>query len=133
MRLDVGQQILVEGDAWVPLTKNEFAIVSALAAGHVVPVDKLVYAMHGDEETNDSENAVTVTICRLRKKFRDAGLGNVIGNVWGRGYHLNAPMEMDHSAAPITIPAVHRQALERLLFSHPDHASANKLLPFVVA
>lgn len=133
MRLEIGHRILVEGDTRVPLTKNEFAIAYALAAGHVVPLDKLVYAMHGQDETCDSENAVTVTICRMRQKFSSAGLGSLIANVRGRGYQLNAPVEMDRSATPITIPAVHRSVLERLLFSHPDHASADKLLPFVVA
>jgi two-component system cell cycle response regulator CtrA len=32
-----------------------------------------------------------VFICKLRKKLAQAGAGNLIGTVWGRGYMMRDP------------------------------------------
>ncbi len=37
------------------------------------------------------QGASAVTICKLRKKLSQAGAGNLIGTVWGRGYMLRDP------------------------------------------
>jgi len=34
---------------------------------------------------------IDVFICKLRKKLAQAGAGNLIGTVWGRGYMMRDP------------------------------------------
>ena len=34
---------------------------------------------------------IDVFICKLRKKLAQAGAGNLIGTVWGRGYMMREP------------------------------------------
>jgi two-component system cell cycle response regulator CtrA len=35
---------------------------------------------------------IDVFICKLRKKLAQAGEGNLIGTVWGRGYMMRDPI-----------------------------------------
>jgi two-component system cell cycle response regulator CtrA len=37
---------------------------------------------------------IDVFICKLRKKLAQAGAGNLIGTVWGRGYMMRDPNSM---------------------------------------
>jgi two-component system cell cycle response regulator CtrA len=43
---------------------------------------------------------IDVFICKLRKKLAQAGAGNLIGTVWGRGYVLRDP----NGSNRITLP-----------------------------
>ncbi len=47
---------------------------------------------------------IDVFICKLRKKLAQAGAGNLIGTVWGRGYMLRDPAVGDTDMAGIETP-----------------------------
>ncbi len=59
---------------------------------------------------------IDVFICKLRKKLADAGVRNIIGTVWGRGYILK---DSD----------IHLQPIERVLASSIDETSHAPRLP----
>ena len=78
------------------LSAREFALLELLARHAGAPVMK-AYAtscMYGDPRLDDERegedlNIVDVFVCKLRKKLRAAGLGNLITTVWARGYSLD--------------------------------------------
>jgi two-component system, cell cycle response regulator CtrA len=43
---------------------------------------------------------IDVFICKLRKKLAQAGVENVIGTVWGRGYMMRDPAAQAAKAQP---------------------------------
>jgi two-component system cell cycle response regulator CtrA len=51
---------------------------------------------------------IDVFICKLRKKLAQAGAGNLIGTVWGRGYMIREP---GIERAPVPFPAEALSAL----------------------
>jgi two-component system, cell cycle response regulator CtrA len=38
---------------------------------------------------------IDVFVCKLRKKLAQAGAGNLIGTVWGRGYMIREPAPVE--------------------------------------
>lgn len=133
MHLDVARRFLVDGETKIPLTAKELSLIAVMTYGRTSTMDKLIYAMQGTAETRDPENVSKTMIHRMRRKFRAAGLGKIIINVWGQGYTLDRVIEVVRPPGQsIVIPAEHRADLERLLFSHPDQVAADIILEFVV-
>ena len=48
---------------------------------------------------------IDVFICKLRKKLAQAGAGNLIGTVWGRGYMMRDP----NSLAALSAAGLHAE------------------------
>ena len=48
---------------------------------------------------------IDVFICKLRKKLAQAGAGDLIGTVWGRGYVLRDPATGARITLPLARPA----------------------------
>jgi two-component system cell cycle response regulator CtrA len=51
---------------------------------------------------------IDVFVCKLRKKLAQAGAGNMIGTIWGRGYMIREPVAAHDDLPPpalLRIPA----------------------------
>ena len=76
-------------DTEITLSKNEMTIFMYMLSNreHIVTRDELMTELWNNEEyIND--NALTVNISRLRSRFKDIGLDNVIETRKGQGYIL---------------------------------------------
>jgi two-component system, cell cycle response regulator CtrA len=71
----------------VHLTGKEYAILELLVMRRGMVLTKDVFLNHLYGGMDEPEvKIIDVFICKLRKKLAQAGAGNVIGTVWGRGY-----------------------------------------------
>jgi two-component system, cell cycle response regulator CtrA len=71
----------------VRLTAKEYAILELMVMRRGMVLDKGAFLSHlyGGIDEPDAK-IIDVFICKLRKKLADAGAGNLIETVWGRGY-----------------------------------------------
>lgn len=82
----------------IHLTGKEYAILELLALrkGFVLTKEAFLNHLYGGMDEPEMK-IVDVFICKLRKKLAHAGLSNLIGTVWGRGYMIregaNVPLE----------------------------------------
>ena len=85
--LDTGDSTLSYQDGKIPLTKNEFRILSVLLKnkGKTVSREKLMQALWETDSFVD-ENTLSVNVNRLRKKLSAAGLEDFITTKFGVGY-----------------------------------------------
>lgn len=85
--LNTGDGSFVYREQRIPLSKNEFRILTVLMKhkGKVVSREKLMEALWQTDEFVD-ENALTVNVGRLRRKLEAAGLENFIETKFGVGY-----------------------------------------------
>lgn len=85
--LNTGDGTLMYNDENIPLTKNEFRILTCLleSKGRTVSREKLMERLWKTDEFID-ENTLTVNVNRLRKKLDAAGLENFIATKFGVGY-----------------------------------------------
>ncbi|GAN60861.1 response regulator transcription factor [Acetobacter cibinongensis] len=77
----------------VHLTGKEFSILELLILRKDIALTKEMFLNHlyGGRDEPDVK-IIDVFICKLRKKLQEAGAGNLISTIWGRGYILNDPM-----------------------------------------
>lgn len=85
--LNTGDGSFVYREQRIPLSKNEFRILTVLMKhkGKIVSREKLMEALWQTDEFVD-ENALTVNVGRLRRKLEAAGLENFIETKFGVGY-----------------------------------------------
>ena len=85
--LNTGDNTLSYQGEEIPLSKNEYRILLILMKnkGKVVSREKLMEALWQTDEFED-ENALTVTVGRLRKKQEGAELTGFIETKFGVGY-----------------------------------------------
>ncbi len=87
------REALVSGRP-VNLTSKEYAILELLVLrrGAVLSKENFLDHLYGGMDEPDAK-IIDVFICKLRKKLAHAGVDNLIGTVWGRGYIVrdNAP------------------------------------------
>jgi two-component system cell cycle response regulator CtrA len=76
----------------VHLTGKEYAILELLVLrkGMVLTKEAFLNHLYGGIDEPEMK-IIDVFICKLRKKLAQAGAGNLIGTVWGRGYMLRDP------------------------------------------
>jgi two-component system cell cycle response regulator CtrA len=85
------REVLVSGQA-VHLTGKEYAILELLVLRKGMVLTKEAFLNHLYGGTDEPEmKIIDVFICKLRRKLADAGSGNLIGTVWGRGYMMRDP------------------------------------------
>jgi two-component system cell cycle response regulator CtrA len=83
----------------VHLTGKEYAILELLVLRRGMVLTKEAFLNHLYGGIDEPEmKIIDVFICKLRKKLAQAGAGNLIGTVWGRGYMMRDP----NSLAAIT-------------------------------
>ncbi len=85
------RDVLVAGRT-VQLTGKEFAILELmiLRKGMVLTKEAFLNHLYGGMDEPDMK-IVDVFICKLRKKLAQAGAGELIETVWGRGYMVREP------------------------------------------
>lgn len=76
-------------DRQVPLSQAEYRLFAAMwgRRGQVVPAEDLLTAIYRDGERPTSR-VLPVFLFKLRKKLRDAGLGEMIETAIGRGFTI---------------------------------------------
>ena len=113
MLLDLdSHQVSVDGQP-VHLTGKEYAILELLALRRnmVLTKDQFLNHLYGGLDEPEMK-IIDVFICKLRKKLAQAGAGNLIGTVWGRGYVMRAPEAAPERKVPAAAPA---RSLEEIL------------------
>jgi two-component system cell cycle response regulator CtrA len=85
------RDVLVDGKQ-VHLTGKEYAILELLVLrkGMVLTKEAFLNHLYGGIDEPEMK-IIDVFICKLRKKLAQAGAGNLIGTVWGRGYMMRDP------------------------------------------
>ncbi|KAA0679447.1 response regulator transcription factor [Roseomonas genomospecies 6] len=89
------KRVLANGQS-LDLSAREFALLELLARHAGAPIMKAyaISCLYGDPRLDDDREGedlkiVDVFVCKLRKKLKAAGLGNLITTVWARGYSLD--------------------------------------------
>jgi two-component system, cell cycle response regulator CtrA len=85
--LDMDSNIVtVEGET-VHLTEKEYRILELLflRSGSIVAKESFLNHLYGGNDEPDIK-IIDVFVCKLRRKLAQAGAGEVITTVWGRGY-----------------------------------------------
>ena len=97
-------EVFVNGTA-VPLTGKDYAILELLTLrkGMILTKEAFLNHLYGGMDEPEMK-IIDVFICKLRKKLKSAGAGNVIGTVWGRGYMMREPEQRQVFAA-LPLPA----------------------------
>jgi two-component system cell cycle response regulator CtrA len=92
LTLNLGsREVSVEGRN-VHLTGKEYAVLELLTLRKGVVLTKEAFLNHLYGGMDEPEvKIIDVFICKLRKKLAQAGAGDLIGTVWGRGYVLRDP------------------------------------------
>jgi len=89
LELDTARHEARRGGHPLPLTPKEFALLRYFMAraGHVLSQEDLLEHVW-DENADPFTNTVRVTVMTLRRKLADAGEGQPVETVVGRGYRL---------------------------------------------
>src|SRR6266516_1687108 len=89
--LDAARHEARRGGRPLPLTPKEFSLLRYFMsrAGHVLSQEDLLEHVW-DENADPFTNTVRVTVMTLRRKLAEAGEGQPIETVVGRGYRLRA-------------------------------------------
>ncbi len=76
----------------VHLTGKEYAILELLVLrkGMVLTKEAFLNHLYGGMDEPEMK-IIDVFICKLRKNLASAGVDNLIGTVWGRGYMIREP------------------------------------------
>jgi two-component system cell cycle response regulator CtrA len=97
------REVQADGNA-VHLTGKEYAILELLVLRRGMVLTKEAFLNHLYGGIDEPEmKIIDVFICKLRKKLAQAGAGNLIGTVWGRGYMMRDP----NSPAALSAAALH--------------------------
>jgi two-component system cell cycle response regulator CtrA len=99
------REVLVNTTA-VHLTGKEYAILELLVLrkGMVLTKEAFLNHLYGGMDEPEMK-IIDVFICKLRKKLAQAGAGNLIGTVWGRGYMIRDPNAEQGGPLPQPAPA----------------------------
>ena len=92
----------------VQLTGKEFAILELMIMrkGMVLTKEAFLNHLYGGMDEPDMK-IIDVFVCKLRKKLAQAGAGQLIETVWGRGYMIREPRpEPSFRAAAATVGSV---------------------------
>jgi two-component system cell cycle response regulator CtrA len=96
----------------VRLTAKEYEVLELLMRrkGSVLTKAAFLDHLYGGAEGPEVK-IIDVFICKLRRKLCQAGAGDLIGTVWGRGYVLRDPRDPARCAAPCRRPAGARRLI----------------------
>ena len=107
LKLNLDSREVLVGDQPVHLTGKEYAILELLVLrkGMVLTKEAFLNHLYGGMDEPEMK-IIDVFICKLRKKLQLAGVDNLIGTVWGRGYMLREPAGEHSYAAPLVARAL---------------------------
>jgi two-component system cell cycle response regulator CtrA len=102
------REVAIDGRA-IPLTGKEYSILELLVLrkGMVLTKEAFLNHLYGGMDEPEMK-IIDVFVCKLRKKLAQAGAGNMIGTIWGRGYMIResvATHDDRPAATPLRIPA----------------------------
>ena len=82
------RKVSVEGRP-LRLTNREYAILELLVLrkGNVVSKDAFLSHLYGGMD-EPAMKIIDVFVCKVRKKLQAAGIGHLLGTIWGRGFIL---------------------------------------------
>lgn len=94
------REVTVDGRI-VHLTGKEYAILELLVLrrGMVLTKEAFLNHLYGGMDEPEMK-IIDVFVCKLRKKLAQAGAGNLIGTVWGRGYMIREGAERVSAPVP---------------------------------
>ena len=100
------RQVTVNGQE-VHLTGKEYAILELLVLrkGMVLTKDAFLNHLYGGMDEPEMK-IIDVFICKLRRKLADAGCGDLIRTIWGRGYVLKEPSAVEPVPESTWLPAL---------------------------
>ena len=92
LQLNLDSRDVAVNEQPVHLTGKEYAILELLVLrkGMVLTKEAFLNHLYGGIDEPEMK-IIDVFICKLRKKLAQAGAGNLIGTVWGRGYMMRDP------------------------------------------
>ena len=87
IQLDMDSNIVMVDDQTVHLTEKEYRILELLflRSGSIVTKESFLNHLYSGTDEPDIK-IIDVFVCKLRRKLTQAGAGDVITTVWGRGY-----------------------------------------------
>jgi two-component system cell cycle response regulator CtrA len=92
LMLNLDSREVVVDAQQVHLTGKEYAILELLVLRRGMVLTKEAFLNHLYGGIDEPEmKIIDVFICKLRKKLAQAGAGNLISTVWGRGYMMRDP------------------------------------------
>ena len=93
LRLNMDSREVTVDDKVVPLTGKEYSILELLVLrkGMVLTKEAFLNHLYGGMDEPEMK-IIDVFVCKLRKKLAQAGAGNMIGTIWGRGYMIREPV-----------------------------------------
>jgi two-component system cell cycle response regulator CtrA len=106
LQLNLDSRDVLVDDTPVHLTGKEYAILELLVLrkGMVLTKEAFLNHLYGGIDEPEMK-IIDVFICKLRKKLAQAGAGNLIGTVWGRGYMMRDPNSQAALAAAALLGA----------------------------
>ena len=107
LQLNLDSREVLANGKLVHLTGKEYAILELLVLrkGMVLTKEAFLNHLYGGMDEPEMK-IIDVFICKLRKKLAQAGAGNLIGTVWGRGYMMRDPQgEQAPLGAPVPVIA----------------------------
>lgn len=100
--LDMDSNLVTVNGQTVHLTEKEYRILELLflRSGSIVAKESFLNHLYGGNDEPDIK-IIDVFVCKLRRKLAEAGAGNVVTTVWGRGYIVRGtPTAMPHGLRP---------------------------------
>ena len=109
LRLNMDSREVTVDGRMVPLTGKEYSILELLVLrkGMVLTKEAFLNHLYGGMDEPEMK-IIDVFVCKLRKKLAQAGAGNMIGTIWGRGYMIREPVAAHEDLPPpalLRIPA----------------------------
>ena len=95
--LNLDSRTIEVGGARINFTVKEYQMLELLMLHKDRPVTKEMFLnqLYGDMD-EPGVKIIDVFICKLRKKLANASMGkNYIETIWGRGYVLREPTDID--------------------------------------
>ncbi len=85
-------EVFVNGNP-VHLTGKEYSVLELLILRRGMLLSKTTFLNHlyGGSVDEPDVKIIDVFVCKLRKKLQQAGAGDIIATLWGRGYILRKP------------------------------------------
>jgi two-component system cell cycle response regulator CtrA len=106
LTLDIEQQEASANGCRIALTAKEFAILQLLMLrkNMILTKEMIMSQLYGGMDEPEIK-IVDVFICKIRSKLAKAGLRDVIGTVWGRGYTVRDQRRDEEPSPLVTSPA----------------------------
>ena len=113
LALNLGSRDVTVHGRPVHLTGKEYAILELLVLrkGMVLTKEAFLNHLYGGLDEPEMK-IIDVFVCKLRKKLQQAGAGDLIGTVWGRGYMIRDPAPDSTLTLPAQQPAPQQQQAE---------------------